>query len=132
MVIAFDIDGTITRHPPFFAFLSQALVSAGHEVLIITFRADRERTEADLASWNIAYTRLITSTLESSIAHGVDGWKAHECRQARVDVFFEDDPDTLRHIDPATLCLQPLGIPYRSADEIQEAFESLKQITGTS
>ena len=42
MVVAFDIDDTISRHPQFFAFLTQALIAAGHKVLIITFRSDRQ------------------------------------------------------------------------------------------
>lgn len=48
MIIAFDIDDTITRHPPFFAVLSRALVEAGHQVLIITFRDDPTVTAEDL------------------------------------------------------------------------------------
>jgi hypothetical protein len=107
MVIAFDIDGTITRNPPFFAFLTQALVDAGHRVLIITFRESRPATEADLASWGIVYDQLITSSLDLCMQHGVDGWKAAECRKAQVEIFFEDDPDVLARIDPSTLCLQP-------------------------
>ena len=40
MVIGLDIDGTITRHPEFFAFISQALVQGGHRLVVITFRKD--------------------------------------------------------------------------------------------
>jgi hypothetical protein len=107
MVVAFDIDDTISRHPQFFSFLTQALVAAGHEVLIITFRQERSETESDLRDWGIAWTKLVTSTLQACLAEGVDEWKASECRKAGVDVFFEDDPDVLKHIDVATLCLQP-------------------------
>ena len=32
ITIALDIDETITAHPGFFAFISQALVQAGHRV----------------------------------------------------------------------------------------------------
>jgi len=115
MIIAFDIDDTISRHPQFFAFLTQALKAAGHQVLIITFREDRSATEADLRAWGIAWTRLITSTLDACLAVGVDEWKASECRKARVDIFFEDDPNVLQHIDPATLCLQPYTRPEPQA-----------------
>jgi hypothetical protein len=109
MVTAFDIDGTITRHPAFFAFLTQALVQAGHQVLIVTFREDRAAAEADLDRWGIAYHRLITSSLEACFKHGVDRWKAVACREQGVEVFFEDDPDVLAHVDAGTLCLQPFG-----------------------
>jgi hypothetical protein len=111
MIVAFDIDDTISRHPQFFSFLTQALKAAGHEVLIITFREDRPAAEADLCAWGIAWTKLITSTLEACLAVGVDEWKAAECRKARVDVFFEDDPNVLQHIDPITVCLQPYVRP---------------------
>jgi len=30
----------------------------------------------------------------------VDEWKSSECRKAGVGVFFEDDPNVLKHIDP--------------------------------
>ena len=110
MVVAFDIDDTISRHPQFFSFLTRVLLAAGHEVLIITFRQDRTGTESDLRDWAIAWTRLITATTEACLAEGVNRWKASECRKAGVDVFFEDDPDVLQHIDPTTLCLQPWSV----------------------
>jgi uncharacterized HAD superfamily protein len=108
MIVGFDIDGTITRHPPFFAFLADSLRQAGHRVLIITFREDRPATEADLKNWGIVYNKLITSTLDSCLEHGVDEWKAFVCRQEKVDIFFEDDPDVLKQVDPATLCFMPV------------------------
>jgi hypothetical protein len=37
MVIGLDIDGTISRAPKFFAFLSQAALKAGHDVVVITW-----------------------------------------------------------------------------------------------
>ena len=116
MVVAFDIDDTISRHPQFFAFLTQALKAAGHKVLIITFREDRVATESDLRGWGIAWTTLITSTLEACLKTGVDEWKSSECRKAGVDVFFEDDPNVLKHIDPNTVCLQPY-LPHGSDAE---------------
>ena len=67
MVVAFDIDDTISRHPKFFSFLTRALKAAGHEVVIITFREDRQATEAALRGWGIAWTKLLTSTLETCL-----------------------------------------------------------------
>ena len=91
--------------------MTQALIAAGHQVLIITFREDRLATESDLRGWGIAWTTLITSTLEACLETGVDEWKSSECRKAGVDVFFEDDPRVLQHIDPGTVCLQPYERP---------------------
>ena len=59
MVIGLDIDDTITQHPEFFSLISHALIDAGHEVVIITFREDRQIAETDLKLWNIAYSKLI-------------------------------------------------------------------------
>jgi len=125
MVVAFDIDDTISRHPQFFSFLTRALIAAGHEVLIITFRQERLDTESDLLDWGIAWTRLITSTLEACMAEGVDEWKASECRKAGVDVFFEDDLDVLKHIDPKTVCLQPYLRPDNLSPEQFVAISNL-------
>ncbi len=109
MKVALDIDDTITRHPAFFAFLSKALLDAGHEVVILTFREDRASTAADLAGWGIVYTHLITSTLDAHFKHGVNAWKGAMCKQHRIDLFFEDSMEVLRHVDGGTVCFSPVG-----------------------
>ncbi len=108
MITAFDIDDTITRNPEFFSVLTHALRGAGHTVLIITFRDARKETEEDLRAWNIAYDTLITSDLQSCLEHGVDEWKGVVCREHGVEVFFEDDPEVLSHVDDSVLCLMPI------------------------
>lgn len=109
MVIGIDIDDTITRHPGFFAFMTEALVAAGHEVVIITFRENAELTAADLAKWGVRYTKLVTSSLESHLEHGVYEWKGMVCREHGIEVFFEDDPHVLRHVDPSITRCMVLG-----------------------
>lgn len=111
MTIALDIDDTITTHPAFFALISQALAQAGHRVLIITFRDENSRhtTEADLAGWGIAYDELICWSMACCDLADVDVWKATVCREHGVEVFFEDDPAVLAHVDEATVCMQPFG-----------------------
>ena len=111
MTIAFDIDDTITRHPAFFALVSQALIKAGHRVLIITFRDENGRagTEADLAGWGIVYHQLICWSMSTCDLAQVDTWKATVCREYGVEVFFEDDPVVLAHMDEETVCLQPFS-----------------------
>lgn len=107
MVIALDIDDTITRHPPFFALLTQGLTQAGHRVLIITFRDDPEVATEDLRQWGIVYHELICWSMDQCDLGDVDAWKATVCRKYGVDVLFEDDPDVLAHVDPATVCFTP-------------------------
>ena len=111
LTIALDIDDTISRHPDFFAFLSQSLVQNGHRVLIITFRDEsgRDGTEADLADWGIHYDELICWSMETCDLAEVDAWKARLCREHRVDLFFEDDPNVLAYVDDTTVCMQPFN-----------------------
>ena len=109
MVIGLDIDDTITQHPEFFSLLSHALVDAGHRVIIITFREDRQATEIALEQWNISYNELFTSTLGGCFEYGVNEWKAEMCRQHDVDIFFDDDPRVIKHVDQSTFCIMPIG-----------------------
>ncbi|TVQ33604.1 MAG: hypothetical protein EA376_01740 [Phycisphaeraceae bacterium] len=108
MVIGLDIDDTITRHPAFFAFLSKALIKAGHKVVIITFRVDREMTEADLLEWGIAYSELVLGATDDVLSSGVDEWKASVCEKHGVEVFFEDDPHVLSHVNTAVTCFMAI------------------------
>lgn len=124
MNIGLDIDDTITRHPEFFAFLSQSLRAAGHRVIIITFRDDPRSTADDLAAMGIVYDELITVTAELCQTHGVDEWKAAMCRQHGVEVFFEDDPDVLRHVDESVVCMMPFDKEYHVIDITRRMFES--------
>jgi len=77
-------------------------------VIIITYRENRQATMDDLRAWDIAYDDLITSSLDLCLEHGVDEWKAAMCRAHQVELFFEDDPDVLRHVDESVLCLLPI------------------------
>ena len=105
LVVALDIDETITRHPSFFAFLSHALTAAGHRVLVITFRIDRAAAEADLRSWGIAYDDLFTPSVDPDSDDGTDEWKGRLCEEHRVDVLFDDSPEVLRFVGPGVLSL---------------------------
>jgi hypothetical protein len=110
MIIAFDIDDTITRHPEFFSFITNALRDAGHTVLVITFRQDRLSTESDLREWNIAYDTLVTWVPQEHMKYGVNEWKAAICREHGVEIIFEDDPQVLSHFDDSVLCLMPIPL----------------------
>ena len=115
MIIGLDIDDTITRHPEFFSFLSHNLIEAGHQVVIITFREDRENTKEFLEQNQIAYSKLVTSILESNMEYGVYEWKSAMCKQHGVEIFFEDDPNVLKHIEESTVCMMPVRTKTLSA-----------------
>ena len=106
MIIALDIDDTISANPQFFSFLSKAAADAGHTILIITYREDREFAAHDLTRWGITWHKLITATMEDLNNHGFNSWKAHVCREHEVEVFFEDMVEVMEHVDDSvTKCL---------------------------
>jgi len=61
------IDGTISEHPEFFAVLSSALRTAGHRVVVLTYRdpARAEATNAQLAAYDPGKRRPSSSTKRS-------------------------------------------------------------------
>lgn len=62
MKVGFDLDNTISEAPAFFSFLSQALISAGHEVHIITGREPSNVMESairrELGEYKIQFTYI--------------------------------------------------------------------------
>jgi hypothetical protein len=111
VIIALDIDDTITLHPAFFSAMSRAMREAGHTIVVITLRESEPLARHDLDAWGIAFDRLVCATPSALAEHGY-AWKASVCRELGVDVFFEDSPRILSHVDPATLALlvtQPEG-----------------------
>jgi hypothetical protein len=99
MIIALDIDDTISANPKFFSFLSHAAMNAGYTVIIITYRENREIAMQDLEEWGIAWDKLFTATMEDLDTHGFNKWKSHICREEGVNVFFEDMIEVLDHVD---------------------------------
>jgi hypothetical protein len=107
MVVAFDIDDTITEHPEFFSLLSRSLRAGGHPVVIITFREDRNAVAEDLERWGIVYDELVTGSLQSSPKYGTERWKGAMCREHGVDIMFEDDREAISRMDASVLCFVP-------------------------
>ena len=96
MRIGLDLDGLLDEQPPFFAFLTAALRSAGHYVAVLTYRDpdSRRRTEAALAAWGIAYDEL-------HFAHSLDD-KGRLCRELEIDIYFDDQDECIRDVGEAT------------------------------
>ena len=107
MRVALDIDDTITRHPIFFSFLSNALVDSGHEVYIISYREGQEDVETDLAADGISFTEVVLPTPDDLDRDGFYGWKAATCRRLGVEVFFEDMPEVVNELDTDVLAFVP-------------------------
>lgn len=97
MRVAIDIDGTITEHPEFFAFLTASL-KGNHEIFIITGRGPemKEVTEEQLRSHNIYFDHMYMI--------GVN-WKGKGafCEEKQIDILFEDMDEFIAHIPSRTL-----------------------------
>jgi len=107
MRVALDIDDTITRHPRFFAFLSKALIRAGHSVYIISYRQGQEEVEADLAAFGISFTEVVLPSSEDLAREGFYEWKAAACKRLGVEVFFEDMPEVINELDKSVVAFVP-------------------------
>ena len=97
MRIGLDLDDTVTGRdglPAFFALLSQALVRAGHEVHIISFRYDESRkaTLSELRELGIWFTALHLTT---AAGPAPAAWKARLAEQLGLDVMVEDSLENL-------------------------------------
>lgn len=108
MIVALDIDGTITRCPEFFSLLSKALKAAGHTVLVITFRGDSvDDIATELEGLGIVFSELITAPM-TLFMHNFVTWKASVCTERNVDILFEDMPDVAAAVGPPTIVMLPL------------------------
>jgi len=108
MRVALDIDDTITRCPQFFSFISKALIAAGHDVFVISYRLDHEEVEQQLKSeYDIAFNKVILPTSEELDREGFFGWKANACRRLNIDIFFEDMPEVINELDPSVVAFMP-------------------------
>jgi len=108
MNVALDIDETITKHPEFFAFLSKALMDAGHKVFVVTFRWNREECVRELGFMGICYDELhLAETEEEMRETGFYGWKVQKCKELKIDILFEDMVPVADMLDGDVLTFVP-------------------------
>ena len=109
MKIGLDIDGVIEAHSedhrPFWAALTAALLAAGHEVHIITYRSEpfRGATASDLARGGIAYTALHMAPAGGGV--GAPRFKAGVVAHLGIEAMVEDEPEVLEAMPPGVLRL---------------------------
>ncbi|HNO78713.1 MAG TPA: hypothetical protein PKN33_11690 [Phycisphaerae bacterium] len=106
MRIGLDIDGTITRAPEFFAFLSKVLMAAGHHVAVVTHRMDRRLTEEELAEYGVQYHELI---LPEEFDHEIAEWKIEAFEKMQPDIVFEDMLDVVNGLSKSIVSFVPLS-----------------------
>ena len=106
--IAIDIDDTITYAPELFSLLVGSLREA--EIIIVSFRTDRENALLALREHEIRWDRVI---LANDPEHGaregqtlVD-WKVGVVNQLSPAWFFEDMPEVVSRIKPHIKVFMP-------------------------
>ena len=93
MILGIDLDHTISDLPLFFSVVASALVDAGHEVHIITYRepGTEERVRAELDDLRMRYTELHLPRRACSAPE----WKAEVAIRLGLDLMIEDSPEVL-------------------------------------
>ncbi len=108
MIIALDIDNTITKHPKFFAELSRK-----HEIIIVTSRPNtetsRSETEALLSDIEISYRHIYycdwNEVDDENIPTELEGpdrllyQKIIACQHGEADAIFDDDSSVIELIN---------------------------------
>lgn len=89
--LGIDFDGCVDECPLFFKLLTACWPG---KVVVITWRTDRTKAESDLANFGIKYDELVlVASFEA---------KAAVIAERGILVFFDDQPEVLKHI-PATV-----------------------------
>ena len=111
MNIALDIDGTITEHPEFYVYLTEAWLARGGHVHIITARMHRDHKATANLLMRLGFHKALASGRVTIHYFPCDyhwpfpsdgyaarmkqehaGWKAHVCNQLGVVAVFDDCP----------------------------------------
>jgi hypothetical protein len=92
--IGLDLDGCIDEAPIFFGILTRVWPG---KVVIITYRDDRAKAEADLAKYNIRYSDLV-------LVDRFDA-KSEVIVQMGIAIYVDDQPEMLRNIPPTVAVL---------------------------
>ncbi|OGS20061.1 MAG: hypothetical protein A3J83_03570 [Elusimicrobia bacterium RIFOXYA2_FULL_40_6] len=126
MNIAIDIDDTVTAMPEFFKALTETFAKKGHQVHIVTSRAEvgenRKKTIEELSGLGVVFHKLYflptQSIAEETCPHQELDWynkylhqKVAYCLQNDISVYFDDDPKVIelfKKFAPKIKILQPV------------------------
>ena len=86
--LGLDLDGVISENPLVFAILSEVWPG---RVVIITYRDDRAKTEADLSRYAIRYDELI-------LVDSFDAKAQVISQQMGVSIYIDDQPEMLKDV----------------------------------
>ena len=100
MRIGVDLDETISALPEWFALLTKAVITSGHEIHVITYRpaGTEPAIIAELEGHGVAFTRLHVPT------KSVDAptWKGELAEKLELDLMIEDSPEVLARMPART------------------------------
>jgi hypothetical protein len=99
MMIGIDLDHTISAIPEFFSVMTSALVTAGHEVHVITYRevGTEEDVREELRDFGIHYTALHLPPVPGLAP---SAWKCALAKELGIEVMIEDSPEVLSRMPP--------------------------------
>lgn len=89
--LGIDLDGCVDEAPCFFHILSTVWPG---DVLVITFRCDREKVIADLEKHRIRYTDVV-------LVNSFDR-KAEVIAERQISFYIDDQPEMLKNISAKT------------------------------
>ena len=92
--LGLDLDGVLDEAPIFFGLLTKVWPG---RVIVITYRSDRAKAEADLEKLGIRYDELVL----------VDSFdqKAQVIAEKGISVYIDDQPEMLRDVPPTVTVL---------------------------
>jgi hypothetical protein len=91
--VGLDLDETISAIPELFALLSRALIEAGHEVHVITYR--EPGTEVEVREELDGYGVMTTGVHLPVKREWPEDFKERMARELELDTMFEDSPENL-------------------------------------
>jgi hypothetical protein len=102
--IAFDYDDTLDLAYELFSVISNSLISAGHNVYIVTHISPEYKDYRinELKQHNIAYTELV-----------ITGDKYYECQKRGIEYIFDDCRNYFKDIAPVYLQVFPIPGPCK-------------------
>ena len=100
MRLGIDLDETITALPTFFGLMTRAVLAAGGEVHVITYREPGTESivEEELSALGIDYSALHLPPAGAQVVP----WKAGLARELALDLMLEDSPEVLARMPEGT------------------------------
>ncbi len=92
--LGLDLDGVLDESPVFFSTLTHVWPG---KVVIVTYRDDRSKAQADLANLGVRYDELV-------LVDNFDA-KAQVIVEKGISIFVDDQPECLRDVPPTVTVL---------------------------